>query len=180
MRRCGGSGQAAVFDAVVFLAIMLVASSVLFMYGSGAAWQQDASTRAEESLQAQRALDALLRSDAGNWTYAGAGNSTLNATGLSIEALLVQEATMLDGGAPSQNFNFMNDNISNVTNALAGEPRAWALALSVGNNQTILVLSDSIGSLSELPAERAAAESSCPSLSGSVDVVSITLYVWRR
>ncbi|MBI5000251.1 MAG: hypothetical protein HZB92_01810 [Euryarchaeota archaeon] len=179
MKRFGSSGQSAIFDAVIFLVIMLVASSVLFMYSSGAAWQQDASTRAEESLHAQRALGALLRGDAGNWTYAGLDNATINTTGLSIEASLVQEMTMLAGGVPSAHFIGMNENISKLARALLGDARDWALALSDGQNASLIVISDSIASLAELPAERAASSAVCPSLSGGGDV-TITLYVWRH
>jgi hypothetical protein len=179
VRRFGASGQAAIFDAVIFLLIMLVASSVLFVYSSGAAWQQDASTRSEQSLHAQRALGALLRSDAGNWTYIGADNATVNSTGMSIQASLVQEATMLDGGAPSGNFLVMNENVSSVIRALVGGARGWALALSDGENGTFIIISDSIHALAELPTERAASSVVCPSLSGIEDV-TITLYIWGR
>lgn len=164
-------GQMAVFDAIAFLTIMLVASSLMFSYSASLSKDARHSQAADDISFAQSMLQALLRSDVANASYESNGSVILRGGPVSVEILLLEELSLVEDGVPRASFEGgWNAQVIAIGDSLSGQ-RQWSLNASYAEG------SYQIGG--ERGRGASAASIEVPMISGVPGRATITLYVWR-
>jgi hypothetical protein len=164
-------GQSALFDAMAFLVIMLVASTVVFAYAGALRRDAETSTTAGEMAHTQEMLVALLRCTVANASYTDGAEPVVHSGEASVEILLLEELALVGGGLSNESFGAgYNGRIATIAASLA-EGRTWTLVCSGPGS-----VSFSVGP--ELPEERSAA--SVQAAMGDGARAGITLYTWRE
>ena len=180
-------GQSALFDAIIFLIIMLVASAIVYTYSAHAFRSQEIVSHEDMMRYAEETRHALMQSTLNHtWYFDNNGNNISKPPGsTNIHDLLLEELSLLDDGALSENFADGYEKDINITaRTLIRSGYHYAIHATYTNIETndtsLILISDTIENISELPDERASISWNPLMIkeeqSGSATIV---FYIWR-
>ncbi|MFQ5883695.1 MAG: hypothetical protein ACE5IO_01180 [Thermoplasmata archaeon] len=176
-------GQSSVFDATVFLAIMLIASSLLIGLSESVFKVNDVSSFEDMSAFTGRLAYAALGSTVPNASYSDADGEEIIQRDISVQDMIIEELLLLQGGLPAENFGGAgryNDRIEHVFSSLANEsPYFYALH---GNYHEVEIIigNSNLTKVQELRRVEKATYVSEIFVPGDDEPISIILQVWRR
>lgn len=181
--RTDRKGQSSVFDATVFLAIMLIASSLLIGLSESVFKVNDVSSFEDMSAFTRRLAYAALGSTVPNASYSGADGEEIIQRDISVQDMIIEELVLLRGGVPAENFEGperFNDRIEQIFSSLTNEsPYFYALH---GNYHEveILISNSNLTKGQEVQRAEKATYLSEIFVPGDDEHISIILQVWRR
>lgn len=120
------NGQAAAFDAVMFLAILLVASALILGVSTHLRQAEDVSEFSDLHTLTTRTSNALLGSTVPNATYVDVGGGVIVSKDISVLDMMVEELLLVQAGVPENNFDGdggYNHRIEQVLSSLVDEDR---------------------------------------------------------
>jgi len=174
--------QGSLFDAFLFLIVMLVSSAILVAY-STAAFQSADVLRREESLQyAADTRTALMRTTLRSASYTdNNGQSVTLQNSTEIEDFLLMEAYLVAHGLSEQNFADINSRIEKLSRSLIRSEFLFAIAVIWTNTDSgsgEFVISAQIDRTNGLPFERYTSQWQYPMVAGEQGSVTIALHLW--
>lgn len=177
-------GQLGIFDAILFFIIIIIASSVLFIYSLTSV--QETGVRSRMLSYTDNTMTVLMRSTVnGTWYIDKSGNNISKPPGnTNIQYLLLEEFSLQDDGVPANNFTGgYEKNIKTIAENLIHPDYHYALHATYTNTTSgrvyTVFISDSINDLSKLPDERFSSSVSIPMINDKSGEVQIALYIWR-
>lgn len=180
-------GQSALFDAFLFLIIILLASMIIYTYIAHAFRSQEIISREDMMEYAEETRHALMQSTLNHtWYFDKAGNNISKPPGsTNVHYLLLEELSLLDDGVPADNFaEGYEKHINKTARMLIRSGYHYAIHATYTNSETNdtnwILISDTINNISELPDERASFSWNASMMkeeqSGSATIV---FYIWR-
>jgi hypothetical protein len=97
-------GQVAAFDAVMFLAILLVASVLILGVSTYLKQADDVSEFEELYAMATRTSNALMRSTVPNASYMDIEGNVITSRDISVLDMIVEELLLMKAGVPESSF----------------------------------------------------------------------------
>lgn len=120
------NGQAAAFDAIMFLAILLVASALILGVSTHLRQAEDVSEFSDLHALTARTSNALLGSTVPNASYVDVEGSVIVSKDISVLDMMVEELLLMQAGVPEDNFDgngSYNHRIAQVLSSLVDEDR---------------------------------------------------------
>lgn len=173
------NAQSTLFDAILFFVIILVASTVLYVYTAQLNESYALTTAEHDSRYVARLLSTVLGASIRETRYIdNAGNIVRLENETVLYLLAFDLSSRSDQSVSTQSLSegvesAMNDLITNLTS----EAYDYALVASYGDMQ--LFLSDAVTDMAHLPQSRFTSTSEYPIGPDFEDRMSVTLYVWR-
>jgi hypothetical protein len=173
-------GQSAVFDATIFLAIILVASSLLITLSNSAFQVDDVQSFENMFSYTKRLTLAALASTVPNASYIDINGKEMVRKDISVQDMMIEELLLLRSGVPSQNFEGLeryNGRIESVLSSLVSEsPYVYEFRGSLEEVDICITNHDSSkGKNVEISAY--SLEILVP---GEDETLTITLQIWRK
>lgn len=144
------SAQLALWDALIFLVIMMVATFLALSFQTYDVRERGTLEREFLNDYVRDTYNALARSTIANASCLGG-----NATSISMVDLLLVEISAVDSGLSEKHFEKCNERILSLSRKLVRQDFEFSIVVSYVNETTgkrvDLVLSRSIASLQELP-----------------------------
>lgn len=172
-------GQSSVFDATIFLAILLVASALVINISTYMLQAEDAQSFENLQTYTTRLANAVLESTVPNASYSNVEGESIVRRDISVQDMIVEELLMTDNGIPEGNFwgngNY-NERIREVLNSLVDED-LYSYELLSSFRGMEMVIGDSNGI--EREGSETCAHTSMISLASGSEQITITLFVWR-
>jgi hypothetical protein len=128
--------QASLFDAVMFFILMLIASSLIFIFSTQAFQTQEVLSREDMMRYTDDTMEAILQSTINYTWYYDIHGDKIEKTqaGTNIIDLLVEELALLDDGVPKENFTDGYEKDINITiDKLVGTSYDYVLQVSFKN-----------------------------------------------
>jgi len=181
-------GQSALFDAFMFLIIMLIASVIVYIYSTHAFRAQEIVSYDDMMRYTEETKHALMQSTLNHTWYTDKdGNNISKPPGsTNIHDLLLEELSLLSDGIPADNFaEGYERHINETTRMLVRSGYHYAIHAAytntATNNTSWILISDIINNISELPDERASI-SWHPSMikNAGSESAMIAFYIWRE
>lgn len=174
--------QGSLFDAFLFLLVMLLSSVILVAY-SNAAFQSADILRREEGLQyAGDTRAALMRTTLRSASYMdSSGQAVTLQNGTEIEDILLMEAYLVAHGLGEQNFADINSRIKNISRSLIRSEFLFAVVVVWANTESgsgSFIISALTQGTSELPSDRYTSQWQYPMVTGERGSVTIALHLW--
>jgi hypothetical protein len=126
LRNVDKYGQAAAFDAVMFLAILLVASALILGVSTHLKQAEDVSEFIDLYALATRTSNALLGSTVPNASYVGVEGAVIVSRDISVLDMMVEELLLMQAGVPESSFEGhgrYNNLIAQTLSSLVEEDR---------------------------------------------------------
>lgn len=120
------NGQAAAFDAIMFLAILLVASALILGVSTHLRQAEDVSEFSDLHTLTTRTSNALLGSTVPNASYVDVEGGVIVSKDISVLDMMVEELLLVQSGVPENNFDGdgrYNHRIAQVLSSLVDEDR---------------------------------------------------------
>ncbi len=120
------NGQAAAFDAIMFLAILLVASTLILGVSTHLRQAEDVSEFSDLHTLTTRTSNALLGSTVPNASYVDVEGGVIVSKDISVLDMMVEELLLVQSGVPENNFDGdgrYNHRITQVLSSLVDEDR---------------------------------------------------------
>jgi len=172
-------GQSAVFDATMFLAILLVASTMMVSFSASLRQAEDVSSFQDLHTHATRLTNVVLASTVPNASYVDIHGNHMVRTDISVQDVIIEELVLLHDGVPEENFrghNRYNDRLGQVLSSLVDDDRfSYALSCSYGEKE--IVIGD-VRPTYSMGIETSAHTTEI-SLPGEGERITITLFLWR-
>ncbi|MCK4445328.1 MAG: hypothetical protein KAW09_12340 [Thermoplasmata archaeon] len=170
-------GQSSVYDAMIFLSIMLVASALIVGASTHLLRAEDVHSYENLHQNSVRFTNAVLSSTVPNASYVDSFGFKVISKDISIQDMIIQELVLLESGVPEQNFRGeggYNIRVEGVLSSLIDKDR-FHCTLSGSHRSHEITFGDSFP---DSPYEIAAntTEIYLPEDDASI---TITLYVWR-
>jgi len=177
-------GQSALFDSFLFLAIMLIASSLLLLYTTTSFQVEEVLSRQEGIEYVESTRTALLHSTLKEaWYYNATGDVVFVENGSSIEDLLLEELYLLDDGLSLENFEGYNSEINILARALVRDGFHYALyglySDASRGEEVSLLISDILSKAEDIPTSYFSSSWTYPMIGGKGGEATIILYLWR-
>jgi len=178
----GEGGQGALLDSILFLVIMLVASTLVYVYGAGAFHVEAAVRQGDDLRFASDALDSVLASSLAEASYKDIHGREIQLREKSVSELILSEFALRRDGVPASSFQGpgrIEESIEGQLGLLVAPQYHFALHANYLSGS--LFLSDSIAGTAGLPHVRTAASTELSLLapSGVNQAILVTLYLWR-
>lgn len=179
--------QASIFDAFMFFIIMLIASTLVFVFSTQAMQTQEVIGREGMMRFTDESMQALLQSTVHEaWYHDNHGNKITKPPGsTNINDLIFEELALLDDGIPRENFTQGYEKpIKSNLEKLVGLRYDYALHAVYKNNangQINEIFISNVDSLNDIP-EKDVTTSQLISpmvIDGKSGDVVITLSIWR-
>lgn len=181
-------GQSALFDAIMFLIIMLLASMIVYTYIADAFRSQEIISYEDMSAYAEETKHALIQSTLNHtWYFDKTGSNISKPPGsTNIYDLLLEELSLLDDGVPIDNFaDGYEKHINKTARMLIRTGYHYAIYATYTNSETNdaswILISDIINNISGLPDERISILWHPPMMKeGQSGNATIAFYIWRE
>ncbi len=179
--------QLSVFDAVMFLVIMLVAATLIFTYTLLALNIGEVVRNEDDFRYSREVFDTLLEASVREASYVDLAGNVVTKRDRSVEDLLLDELRLLDDGVPAASF----DGAGRYEDALLAEVSAavdtaryhyalFAAYEGPGGSHLVAVSDVGLQTSDSLPAERFAASLTASMLSvGKPGEATLEFYLWR-
>lgn len=134
MRR---DGQSAVADAIIFLIIMLVASSIIISYSVGKA--KEISSESEENRLVEMLYTSSMKSTVYDCAYINKDGEKIDFSNKSVKEILMEDLAIRKSG--SANMNSLSDiekKIKNIMDGLIPEGKYYYLECVSGNVRVVI------------------------------------------
>jgi hypothetical protein len=177
----------AVFDAVMFLVIMLVASALIFAYTLQAFNVGEVVSNEADFRYSQEAFDAALEVTVREASYVDLAGNTVTKRDRSVEDLLLDELRLLDDGVPASNFagsgryqSALLQEVSAVVDTARYHFALFATYPGAGGTHSVVLSDAGITDPSGVPAVRFASQTTASMLSvGKAGDATFEFYLWR-
>lgn len=176
-------GQSSVLDATLYLAIILVASSLLLSLSQSVSKITDVSSFEDMSTYARRLAHAGLGSTVPEASYVDVSGDEMVHKDISVQDIVITELLLLRGGTPADSFEGpgrFNREIERVFSYLVNESPYWYSL--TGNYQDVdILISNSNPAEEEMKqgVEKATYFSEIL-LPDEYGIISISVHVWRK
>ncbi len=180
MRMQPEDGQSSVYDAMIFLSIMLVASALIIGAYTHLRRAEEVYSYEELHRNSVRFANAVLSSTVPNASYVDSFGNKVTSRDISVRDMIIEELMLLESGIPKQNFEGpegYNSRILNVSSSLLDEDRfLCALSARYGDQEIIFGRG--------LPAEDRRGETAAQTIRIPVPEVendiTITVHLWWK
>ena len=181
------NAQTSLFDAMMFFVVMLIASSLIFVFSNQAFQTQEVMGREDMMRYTEETREAILQSSVPEtWYYDINGNKIATQPGaMNINDLLFEELALLDDGVPNENFKEGYENeINNTMNRLVRGGYSYALEATFTNESsgdTYEIFISTVGLQGDIPDSDVTTSQWSSSMinTGRTGNVQITLSIWR-
>ena len=173
-------GQSSIYDAMMFLSIMLVASASIIGVSNYLLRADDVRSFEELENYSARYANAVLSSTVPNATYIDGLGSNVTSQDISVRDMIIEELVLLRSGVPEENFGGSggyDERIAHVLSSLLDTDRFQARLCGRYGVQEV-----AFGSESE-PAghkEDIAANTARISMPEAENDILIVVYVWWK
>jgi hypothetical protein len=133
------NAQASLFDAVMFFIVMMIASTLIFIFSNQAFQTQEVMSREDMMRYTDETREAILQSTVyETWYQDINGNIITRPPGsTNINDLLLEELALLDDGVPKEHFkDGFENNITNTMDKLVGTGYNYVLQASYTNESS--------------------------------------------
>lgn len=173
-------GQSSVYDAMMFLSIMLVASTLIIGISNYLLRAEDIRSFEELEQYSTRYANAVLSSTVPNASYIDSLGSRVTSQDISVQDMIIEEMVLLRSGVPGDNFNGTdgyNNRIVHVLSSLLDKDRFCARLYSQYGEQEVEFGSapKSVNQKREI-----AAKTTRISIPDTEDDIVIIAYLWWK
>ncbi len=128
-----GKGQSALFDAILFFVIALVASAAVLAYSASSFDREGTAAREQALAYAEDVRVALMRTTLDRpWYLDRLGYRVELGRGVTVERFLVDQGVLLAGGVAPSNFEEEDRAILGILDALLRPPFAGGVEVTSG------------------------------------------------
>ncbi len=131
--------QASLFDAVMFFILMLIASTLIFIFSTQAFQTQEVIGREDVMRYTEETMEAMLQSTINDTWYYDINDEKIGKPpgSTNINDLLAEELALLDDGVPKANFeNGYEKDIKQTLDNLVGTGYDYTLQASYTNESS--------------------------------------------
>lgn len=135
-------GQSSVYDAMMFLSIMLVASALIVGVSNHLLRADDVRSFDDLEQSSMRFANAVLTSTVPNASYIDGMGSKVTSRDISVQDMVIEELVLLRSGMPEENFDGAdgyNERIVQVLSSLLDKDRFFGALFGQYGDEEIML-----------------------------------------